>query len=79
MKSSERGSIVTIFTILLLLAGLAVGVYMIGQQTFLKSRASSDAVKVKSAQGEELPQENGIPVTTDLNVQLELNPPPAPE
>jgi hypothetical protein len=79
MKPSERGSIFTILIILLLVVGLAVGVYMIRQQTTLKSRASADTVKVKSASGQELPQENGIPVTNDLNIQLELNPPPAPE
>lgn len=78
-KSTQRGAILPILFIILLVIGIVAGVYLIRKQTTIKSKASSDAVKVKSGQGQDLPEENGIPVTDDLNVQLELNPPPAPQ
>ena len=79
--NNQKGAIAQIpmiVIIVILVVGLLVGVYLVQQTNVFKPKAAVDPVEVKSSTGASLSVEDGMPVTTDLNVKLELNPPPAP-
>lgn len=78
-KLDQRGAIQYII-LLILLAGIAVGVYLLtsGNPLKLFSKASNPPITFKDAQGNPLPKEGELPVTTEGSVQIELEAPPAP-
>lgn len=78
-KLDQQGAIQFI-VLLLLLAGIAVGVYLLtsGNPLKLFSKATNPPITFKDANGNSLPKEGDLPVTTSPQVQIELEAPPAP-
>lgn len=78
MYSLKTQNIAKLVGLVVLVAGLVVGVYLVGQRVFFAPRASGEYIRVLDQDGNPLLEENGVPVTTSQSIKVELNPPPAP-
>ncbi len=77
-RYSERG-VAHIFALILLLVGIAVGVYLIQNPQFLNSFAGNPPIVIKGADGSQLsPNKDGVPSTASTKIVVELNSPLGP-
>ncbi len=79
-KINQRGAILPIVVVIILLLGIIVSTRLINLKIpqIFKSRATADPITFKKADGTALPtlpNEGNLNVTDSLDVQLELNPP----
>lgn len=77
MDKQKGFAVVGILIIILILAAVGAGVYLIQYPQVLKSRASAETVVVKDANGNPLPKDpsQNLPVTSSLNLKVNLNVP----
>lgn len=82
IKHQEQGAIIQILVVAILVIGLiftvAVATNPNIKNFIFKSRADNPPITFKDANGNSLPQEGGLPVTTDRTVKIELEAPAAP-
>lgn len=75
MLKDQRG-VVHLLVLLILLAAIAAGVYLVGQRTNFLPEAGGGAIFFRDKNGGPLSVgEDGIPVSSSLEVQVELNAP----
>lgn len=77
---NQKGVIAPFLILSFLLVGIVVGVYLLTSGNPLKifSRASNNSIVVKDSSGNSLPEEGGLPVINNTQVQIELEAPPPP-
>lgn len=80
MIKNQKGAIAPLLMLFLLLAGIVVGIYLVTSGNPLKifSKASNNSITVKDASGNPLPEEGGLPVINNTQVQIQLEAPPPP-
>lgn len=61
--------------IVIALAGLGAGLYLVAHPQILQKKADVTPIIFKNIQGETLPTEDGVPVTQELNVKVQLDAP----
>lgn len=75
----DRNKIISAVVIVVLLAGVSVGVYLVQRTQIFKPRASATDIIFRTANGSPLPivNQNGqdLPQTDSLTVEVEFNPP----
>lgn len=74
-EKSKHKKVLSTIALVVLLAGLGVGVYLVGQQQLLGTRAEIDITKafeIKDASGNALNCSNNVCETETLDVTIEL-------
>ncbi len=81
IKHQEQG-VVQVIVVIILIVALIATVLVVSNPNIknfiFKSRADNPPITFKDANGNALPQEGGLPVTTTQQVQIELEAPSAP-
>lgn len=77
-SSLKINNVLKLSGLILLIAGIIVGVYLVGERVALTPKAEGSPIVVRDSQGNPLPEEGGVPVTDSPNIKIELNAPPAP-
>lgn len=72
LKLNEKGIVSHLVILLLLIAGLAVGLYLIKTPKIFRSRATYPPIVFKDINGGILPVVNGIPQATSASVKIEF-------
>lgn len=71
----QKGNILTILVVIILLGALVAGVYLVQTKQLLKSRASNDPI---TPVGSNVSLDNGVWKTSSPTVEFELRSPLAP-
>lgn len=76
-KKTRIKKVVSLLVLAVLLAGLGVGVVLVGRQQILRTRAETDitqAFNIKDGQGNTINCSNNVCDTNTLDVTIELKP-----
>ena len=81
-STQDEKGVVQIFVVIILIVALVLTVVVVTNpdiKSFIfKSRASNANIVIKDSNGNPLPTEGDLPVTTSRTVKVELEAPPAP-
>lgn len=75
---NQKGVIVQVLVVILLLAGIIAGYFLLKNPQIFRSRATNPPIVAKDINGNALPEASGIPQTTNTKIKLELTSPLGP-
>lgn len=79
-RSKSQGGFIQVLGLILLVAGLAAGLFLMQKSQVFRSRASSDPITFKDSAGQALPtRSGGMPYTSSAKIQVELRAPFPPK